>query len=225
VDVIAPGVDVLSTVPRRVTDGAVAPGYALKDGTSMAAPYVAGVAALVMASNRGTLSTFQVLSQIENTATDIGTRGRDEFSGNGVVNPRAAVTLQAPADDVDEVNDDVKWLKGTISLHESTPLVITASADSVEDPDDVYAVRLKKNERLRMDLSHSRGTLDLYLWSPGTTTVATGDGNLKKHLVKFKSGVTRRSIVVATAPRAGLYYVNVFARSGKSTYTLKLIRS
>ncbi len=110
-DVIAPGVDVLSTVPRRVTERAVAPGYALKDGTSMAAPYVAGVAALVMAANRGTLSTFQVLSQIENTATDIGTSGRDDFSGNGVVNPRAAVTLQAPADDADEVNDDIKWLK------------------------------------------------------------------------------------------------------------------
>lgn len=224
VDVIAPGVDVLSSVPKRVTERAVTPGYALKDGTSMAAPYVAGVAALVMAGNRNALSTFQVMSQIENTATDIGTRGRDDFSGSGVVNPRAAVTLQAPADDTEEVNDDVKWLTGTISLHAATPLAITASADHVEDPDDVYAVRLKKGERLRMDLSHSRGTLDLYLWSPGTATVSTGDSNLKKHLVKFKSGVKRRTIVVARAPRAGIYYVNVFARAGTSAYTLKLIR-
>ncbi len=224
VDVIAPGVDVLSSVPRRVTEGVVAPGYALKDGTSMAAPYVSGVAALVMASNGGTLSTFQVLRQIENTATDIGPKGRDDFSGNGVINPRAAVTLQAPSDDADEVNDDVKWLKGTISLHQATPLAIAASADHVEDPDDVYAVRLKKGERLRMDLRHSHGTLDLYLWSPGTRTVATGDGNLKKHLVKFKSGPTRRSVMVVRATRSGVYYVNVFARAGTSTYTLKLVR-
>ena len=224
VDVIAPGVNVLSSVPRRVTEGVVAPGYALKDGTSMAAPYVSGVAALVMASNRGTLSTYQVLRQIENTATDIGAKGRDDFSGNGVINPRAAVTLQAPPDDAEEVNDDVKWLKGTISLHQATPLAIAASADRVEDPDDVYAVRLKKGERLRMDLRHSRGTLDLYLWSPGTRTVATGDGNLKKHLVKFKSGVRRRAVLVARAPRAGVYYVNVYARAGRSTYVLKLLR-
>lgn len=224
VDVIAPGVNILSTVPRRVTERVVTPGYALKDGTSMAAPYVAGVAALVMASNRGALSTYQVMSQIENTAVDIGAKGRDDFSGHGIVNPRAAVTLTAPRDDADEVNDDVKWLTGAITLNQRRPSTIAASADRVEDPDDVYAVRLKKGERLRMDLSHSRGTLDLYLWNPGTRTVATGEDNLDRHLVRFRSGVKRRTIMTVTATRAGTYYVNVFARAGKSTYTLTLTR-
>lgn len=224
VDVIAPGVNILSTVPLRVSERVVTPGYALKDGTSMAAPYVAGVAALVMASNRGALSTYQVMSQIENTALDIGARGRDDFSGHGVVNARAAVTLTAPVDDTDEVNDDVKWLSGTVSLNQRKPATITASADRVEDPDDVYAVRLKKGERLRMDLSHSRGTLDLYLWNPGTRTVSTGEDNLDRHLVRFRSGVTRRTIMTVAAPRAGVYYVNVFARAGKSGYTLRLTR-
>jgi subtilisin family serine protease len=224
VDVIAPGVNVLSTVPLRVSERVVRPGYALKDGTSMAAPFVAGVAALVMASNRGALSGYQVMSQIQNTATDIGSRGRDDFSGHGVVNPRAAVTLNAPADDTDEVNDDVKWVSRAISLNQRRPATIKASADRVEDPDDVYAVRLRKGERLRMDLFHRRGTLDLYLWNPGTRTVSTGENNLARHLVRFRSGVKRRTVMTVTAPKAGRYYVNVFARAGKSTYTLRLTR-
>ena len=127
VDVIAPGVNVLSSVPKRVTEREVAPGYALKDGTSMAAPYVSGVAALVMAANGNALSPYQVLRQIENTANDLGPAGRDNVNGYGVVNPRAAVTLPGPADDVDEVNDDVKWLKGSIRLTEAKPLVVTAT--------------------------------------------------------------------------------------------------
>ncbi len=94
----------------------------------------------------------------------------------------------------------------------------------MEDPDDVYAVRLKKGERLRMDLAHARGTLDLYLWNPGTRTVSTGEDNLDRHLVRFRSGVKRRTIMTAAAPRAGVYYVNVFARAGKSAYTLRLTR-
>ena len=88
VDVIAPGVNVLSSVPRRVNERVVAPGYALKDGTSMAAPYVTGVASLVQAANGGTLSPYQLARHLKNTATDIGTAGRDDTSGYGVVNPR-----------------------------------------------------------------------------------------------------------------------------------------
>jgi hypothetical protein len=75
-----------------------------------------------------------------------------------------------------------------------------------------------------MDLFHRRGTLDLYLWNPGTRTVSTGENNLARHLVRFRSGVKRRTVMTVAAPKAGRYYVNVFARAGKSTYTLRLTR-
>ena len=227
VDVIAPGVNIVSSVPRRVAERATGrgSGYALKDGTSMAAPYVAGVAALVMASNDGLLSPYQVMRQIENTAVDLPPGGRDRSSGAGVVNPRAAVTLTAPADDTSEVNDDVKWVTGTKRLKEAgRALRLEATADRVEDPDDVYAVRLRRGERLRVVLTYRRGRLDLYLWRPGTRTVATGRGNVERNLIRYRGGGSKRKVIVYRATRAGRHFVNVFARKGASEYTVNLVR-
>ncbi|MBJ7455438.1 MAG: S8 family serine peptidase [Thermoleophilia bacterium] len=225
VDVIAPGVNILSSVPRRVNERVVAPGYALKDGTSMAAPYVAGVAALVQAANGGALSPYQLARHLKNTATDIGTSGRDNTSGFGVVNPRAAVSLQGPEDDTAEVNDDIKWLAGPTRLNEGgQPLVITASADQFEDSEDVYAVRLKRGERLRVVLTHGKPRLDLYLWDPGTRTVGTENGNLERHLIDYRPGTRPTGVIVYRARRAGVHYVDVFARRGGGPYTLRLTR-
>ncbi|MGD9573458.1 MAG: S8 family serine peptidase [Thermoleophilia bacterium] len=224
VDVVAPGVRILSSVPRRVTERAIAPGYALKDGTSMAAPYVSGVAALVQAANQNALSPFQVMRQIANTATDIGRPGRDVTSGDGVVNPRAAVTLQAPADDTEEVNDDVKWLSGVTRLNEARPVTITAWVDQEEDADDVYAVRLRAGQRLQVTLTPTRGQLDLYLWNTGTRTVTTGDGNLERHLARYRRGGRGPRTIAYVAERSGLHYVNVFARRAGGEYTLRLVR-
>ena len=225
VDVIAPGVNILSSVPRRVQERAVTPGYALKDGTSMAAPYVAGVAALVMAANGNSLSPYQVMRQIENTATDSGPSGRDNASGYGIVNPRAAVTLQGPADDPQEINDDVKWLSAGTRLSETgLPVTLDATVDRYEDADDVYAVRLARGERIRAVLTHGPARLDLYLWDAGTRTVDTDNGNLERNLVDYRPGTTRRAVIVHRAPRAGVYYLNVFARRGGGAYSLSLIR-
>ncbi|WP_217913578.1 S8 family serine peptidase [Miltoncostaea marina] len=225
VDVIAPGVGILSSVPRRVGERAVAPGYALKDGTSMAAPYVAGVAALVMGANRNALSPYQVAKQILNTATDTGRRGRDDASGHGIVNPRAAVTLRAPADDASEVNDDVKWLRGVTRLHSrNRPVSILATIDQQEDADDVYAVRLRKGERLRVLLRPTSGMLDLYLWGPGTRTVTTGDANMRRNLLRYRRGTRGPGAIAHRATRAGTHYVNVFARRGGGPYTLRMVR-
>lgn len=79
VDVAAPGANITSTVAR---------GYVGQlDGTSFAAPYVAGVAALVKASHRR-LTSQQIINRIVRTAG--GSVGPG--SGNGIVNPYLAVT-------------------------------------------------------------------------------------------------------------------------------------
>ncbi len=93
IDIAAPGGDssggILSTVYDDSSGTPVA-GYARYMGTSMACPHVAGVAALVRAVDP-TLTAPQVESILTSTALDLGSTGRDDFYGNGLVDAYAAV--------------------------------------------------------------------------------------------------------------------------------------
>lgn len=97
-ELAAPGVDILSTVtPANGT-------YALLNGTSQAAPHVAGAAALLLLWNTEDLNGDQVLNhedvrlKLQTTAIDLGDPGFDDIYGFGLV--------QAPQDsDEDGVLD------------------------------------------------------------------------------------------------------------------------
>ncbi|MDR0519384.1 MAG: S8 family serine peptidase [Clostridiales Family XIII bacterium] len=65
-------------------------GYGEKKGTSMAAPFVTGVAALMMAANPD-ITGEEVKSIIYGTATDLGVPGRDDEFGYGLVNAAESV--------------------------------------------------------------------------------------------------------------------------------------
>jgi subtilisin family serine protease len=219
VDLIAPGVNVLSSVPRRVVDREFAPGYALKDGTSMAAPYVTGSAALVFAAHPG-ISAYQVLRQLENTAVPIGIPGRDDASGYGAVNPKAAVTLPPPADDPDEINDDVPKISGMASLKESDSRLIEARADRYDDPRDVYPVQLRAGQTIRLRLDHDRGEMVLGLWRPGTRTVSSKPRNVVTNRIAAGVQPGERQTAQVRVPATGRYYVSVVARRGGGAYRL-----
>lgn len=97
VDVAAPGKTVLSTTnagdPAAMTfaeDPAPKPRVAFKSGTSMAAPLVAGLAALMRAA-RPDLNAAEVESLIEATARDLGIAGRDVVYGAGRIEAGAAI--------------------------------------------------------------------------------------------------------------------------------------
>ncbi|GAK02236.1 LOW QUALITY PROTEIN: subtilase family domain protein [Geomicrobium sp. JCM 19037] len=78
-DVMAPGANIYSTYPTNSYDSL--------DGTSMAAPHVAGLAALLVAQNP-TASPEEIKSTIVDTANSIG----DPFEyGAGIIDPEAAL--------------------------------------------------------------------------------------------------------------------------------------
>jgi thermitase len=87
-DVVAPGSDILSTY----IGGTGPSGYTYFSGTSMAAPFVSGVAALIKAVNPN-LSPATVTDIIRRSATDLGVPGFDDYYGYGLVNADKAVDL------------------------------------------------------------------------------------------------------------------------------------
>jgi serine protease len=63
--------------------------YEFLQGTSMAAPHVAGFAALLM--QQGITSPAAIEAIMKRYATDLGPSGRDDEYGYGLINPRAAL--------------------------------------------------------------------------------------------------------------------------------------
>ncbi len=83
-DIAAPGASILSTTKASASS------YDTMSGTSMAAPCVAGVAALVFAANPY-LNAQEASDILTSSAVDLGESGWDEVYGNGEVNALAAV--------------------------------------------------------------------------------------------------------------------------------------
>jgi hypothetical protein len=107
IDIAAPGQDVLGLRARRtdtvrgIPDVPYAAGdgyvgidrrYYRASGTSFAAPIVTAVASLVL-SKRPELTVDQLESVLLQSAQDIQTPGRDNFSGAGLIDARAALDL------------------------------------------------------------------------------------------------------------------------------------
>ena len=65
--------------------------YAYHDGTSMASPYAAAVAALAWAA-KPSLTNKQLRTVLDNSAQDLGTSGRDAKYGYGLVEADKAIT-------------------------------------------------------------------------------------------------------------------------------------
>ncbi|AFR48280.1 type VII secretion-associated serine protease mycosin [Gordonia sp. KTR9] len=102
VSVAAPGTDIVSLDSRRGSRRLASAqesdaGPVPLIGTSFAAPYVAGTAALIR-SRFPELSAREVMDRIIETAHSPGT-GRDQRIGHGVVDPVAALTAELPVED------------------------------------------------------------------------------------------------------------------------------
>lgn len=93
-NVTAPGVDIVSTMSTTNTLGTpVNLSYATMSGTSMAAPHVAGIVALVLEANP-MLDWRDVIEIFETTATNMP--GYEDWeAGAGMINAHAAVAMAA----------------------------------------------------------------------------------------------------------------------------------
>jgi serine protease len=125
-------------------------GYWFFQGTSMAAPHVSGVAALLLAHGNAA-TPDEVRAALQETADDLGAHGRDNTYGWGLVNAYAAL----------------QWTAGP-----NKPPVANAGPDqTVSDADGTGA------ETVTLDGSGSYdpdGTVSSYNWTEGATLLGVG---------------------------------------------------
>lgn len=94
-ELVAPGAEIYSTMPTYPVYLTNYSGYALNydymNGTSLAAPHVAGVAALIQNINPG-LTNEEIRCILRETAEDLYSPGWDEYFGYGLVDAYEAVS-------------------------------------------------------------------------------------------------------------------------------------
>ncbi|MBI4333540.1 MAG: S8 family serine peptidase [Chloroflexi bacterium] len=92
---VYPSPNTISISNNGVNNGSGPADYVVKQGTSMAAPLAAGVAALLLSKNP-TLTPAQVRSYLETTAVDKGAGSWDNVYGWGLINAQAAMNAVSP---------------------------------------------------------------------------------------------------------------------------------
>jgi hypothetical protein len=90
-DVVAPGVGVTSSIPG---------GYSSQEGTSVSAPFIAGIAAVLLSQNPD-LTHYEIKQLLEENAIDLGIPGKDAKYGSGFVN------LSSLHQDVEGVEEEI----------------------------------------------------------------------------------------------------------------------
>lgn len=174
VDVAAPGEGILSTLNA----GSTVPGadsYVPKSGTSMAAPHVAGVAALMLAKNAA-LTPDQVESMLKSSARAFPVSpGTTTTIGTGIVDAKKAVdtamgSLPTAITEVESNNTAT-----TPSVIAATHARIAGTVASTTDT-DYFRVSVAAGRTLSATLNHTVSTQNyqLYLYNAaGTSALAS----------------------------------------------------
>lgn len=174
VDVAAPGAGILSTLNA----GSTVPGadsYASYDGTSMATPHVAGVAALMLAKNAA-LTPDQVESMLKSSARAFPVSpGTTTTIGTGIVDAKKAVDTamgsQPTALAEGESNNTVATARAVTVAHARIAGTVASTTDT-----DYFRVSVAAGRTLSATLNHTVSTQNyqLYLYNAaGTSALAS----------------------------------------------------
>jgi subtilisin family serine protease len=201
ISLAAPGIGITSTRNGDV--------YGAESGTSLAAPIVSGVAALVAAQHPD-WNPDQIAAQLEQTAQDRGPVGLDQYYGYGLLDAYAALggptrDAIAPQRDSLEPNDSADQ---AADLTASTRATIAPEGDV-----DWYTFRVRAPAavafRVRGPIYDSSSGPNfapfLQVYDAGLNLLATAD-----------FGFGREGVVSAHAYTAGRYYLRV-ANDGGAT--------
>jgi len=192
VELAAPGVDTLSTIPPESDDGSTyATGYETFSGTSMAAPHVAGAAGQVVAAD-GTLSNDQVRQQLKDTAENVGLASNE--SGAGLLDAEAAVSGGGGSTDGPP---SVSFANPAGGDTVSGTVTVQISASDSEDSDDSLSVSYTVDGGSSRTATYN-STSGYYEDAWDTTTVSDGDNVLEASVTDSAGNTSTSSITVTT---------------------------
>ena len=202
IDVSAPGVGIVSTL-NSGTQGPGTESYASYNGTSMAAPHVAGVVALMQSVAPTPLSPAQVESILKSTARPLpGTCSGG--CGAGIINAKAAVDAAAGGGNPNPPDP------GTDQLQNGVPVTgLSGAANSVR----YWTITVPAGStNLSIATSGGTGDADLYVRFGSQPTTSAYDCR------PYRTGNTE-TCTFAT-PQAGTYHVMVRGYSAYSGMSL-----
>ncbi len=135
IDLVAPGIDILSTIPREkdINDGNQ-DGYGLKQGTSMATPFVSGMAALLRAEDNS-LTASQVQQRLFENAVDIGPERWDMYFGMGIINgsntKAVPEVIEYPHIGISRTGNNISNLQLTVTAYRGKGVIDTGFSGEI----------------------------------------------------------------------------------------------
>lgn len=221
VDVAAPGGDGSYSVISTLNSGSSTPGsdnYAGYQGTSMATPHVAGVAALMFAA-KSTLTPDQVESMLKSTARAFP--ATCSGCGTGIVDATAAVNAALggttpPSGTVINETESNNTL-GTANLVSTSGTTVNATLSSSTDT-DYFRVDLPAGKTLSATMTpNSSSDYDLYIYNSAGTRLSRSENG---------AGAVDSASSANTGTTTASRYVRVVYYSGSvgsaGTYNVKL---
>ncbi len=190
----APGVDVLSTVPGS--------GYDSFSGTSMATPYVAGVAALLRSVDAN-MSVDTVRQRLMDSADDLGAPGYDTVFGAGRVNARKALANDTTPNPNPSPTPSPTPAPGGNTSPERALAIQPGQYKGTCQSELWYKISLTRSAKIDVTISGNQGDLDLF--------VMDMDGQLVAD-----SAFDGSDEAVSTNVAAGQYLIAIAAYEGQS---------